>query len=414
MKVAIVGGGPAGMMAAIAAASYGHTVTIFEKNQKLGKKLFITGKGRCNLTNDCDVQTVIKNTVSNPKFLYAALSNLSPGELKDFFINNGLPLKTERGNRVFPQNDKSSDVIGTLEKVLKSLGVSIRLSSPVKNIIVEKEGFSLIFPDYSTYFEVVVVATGGYSYKATGSNGDGYNFAKNLGHTIVDVKGALIPLKPSFVMGENFKMLPSLEGLSLKNVALSAYIDNKMVYKELGEMLFTKDGISGPLVLTASSLVNRARKDDIKVVIDLKPALSYEELNARILRDFDSMKNKQFKNSLDMLLPQKLIPFIVELSKISPTKEINAVTKQERLHLVNILKNLTFEKIVTDDIDFGIITAGGISVKEVNPKTMESKIVKNLYFAGEVLDIDAFTGGFNLQIAFATGYTAGISITEDK
>ncbi len=413
MKVAIIGGGASGMMASIGAASYGHQVTVFEKNNKLGKKLFITGKGRCNVCNDCDVATVIKNTVSNPKFLFASLSNLSPSDLKDFFVNNGLALKAERGNRVFPLSDKSSDVISTLEKCLRSYGVTVKCATPIQKIIVKKEGFLLETPTYSTDFDAVIIATGGCSYKATGSTGDGYKFAKALGHTIVDVKSALVPLIPSKVMGQKFASLPSLEGLSLKNVTLTASVKDKVVYKELGEMLFTRDGMSGPLVLTASSLVNRAQKEEIKIVLDLKPALSAEELDARVLRDFDSIKNKQFKNALDALLPQKMIPFVVALSGIDPHKEVNAITKRERLTLVNLLKNMTFENIVTDDVDYGIITAGGVNVKEVNPKTMESKLVKNLFFAGEVLDLDAFTGGFNLQIAFSTGYTAGISITED-
>ncbi len=413
MRVAVIGGGPAGMMAAIAATCNGHDVTLLEKNNKLGKKLFITGKGRCNICSNCDAETVIKNTVSNAKFLYAALAQMSPSDLQDFFINNGLSIKTERGNRVFPTSDKSSDVIATLANCLKNYGVAVKLSTEVRHIIVKKEGFSLDCRSYSTNFDAVIIATGGYSYRATGSTGDGYKFAHDLGHSIVDVRGALIPLKPESVQDRAFLSLPSLEGLSLKNVTLTAQIHGKVVYKELGEMLFTSDGMSGPLVLTASSLVNRAKKEDITLVLDLKPALSLEELDARVLRDFDKIKNKQFKNALDALLPQKLIPFIVDLCGISPTKEVNAITKQERLELVKLLKNLTFKNIVADDIDYGIITAGGVNVKEVNPKTMESKIVKHLYFAGEVLDVDAFTGGYNLQIAFSTGYTAGISVMED-
>ncbi len=408
MKIAVIGGGPSGIIASYACAKNGNQVVLFEKNSKLGKKLYITGKGRCNITNASTPENVIKNTVTNPKFLYTAINNFSPDSLMNFIEELGVKLKIERGQRVFPESDKSSDIILALEKAIKSSGVDIRLNTCITSICVKKEGFSVKSRSFIEDFDAIIIATGGVSYKATGSTGDGYKFANLLGHTIVDPKPALVPLKINEVSGLKFSTLPSLEGLSLKNVELSLKSKKKTLFKELGELVFTHDGMSGPLVLSASSIFNKNL--DAEIVIDLKPALSYETLNNRVLRDFSQNLNKLFKNSLDELLPQKIIPFIIKLSKIPENKVVRDITKQERLQLLDCIKNLTFNSVELEDIDLGIITSGGISTKEINPKTMESKIVKNLYFSGEVIDVDAFTGGFNLQIAFSTGYLAGSSI----
>lgn len=412
MRVGIIGGGASGMMAAYACASNGNDVVIFEKNSKLGRKLFITGKGRCNVTNDTTPDEVIKNTVSNPKFLYTAVNAFTPENVKSFFEKEGVALKTERGNRVFPESDKSSSIISALEKALKRVGVVVKLNTEVVKLSVKKEGFLIETHFESHVFDRVIVATGGFSYKATGSTGDGYKFAESCGHSVTDIKAALVPIIVRQVCGKSFSKYPSLEGLSLKNVVLSAKIGKKVVYEELGEMLFTDKGISGPLVLSASSVINR-KVEQCEISLDLKPALSEEVLDARIRRDFEKNINKRFKNALDELLPKKLIPFIIKLSDIPEERVVRDVTKEERRRLVTLLKNLVFNKIELDDIDYGIITAGGVSTKEINPKNMESKLIKGLYFVGEVLDLDAFTGGFNLQIAFSTGYLAGNSIKGD-
>ncbi len=411
MRVGIIGGGASGMMAAYACAENGNEVVVFEKNSKLGKKLFITGKGRCNVTNDTTPDEVIKNTVSNPKFLYTAVNTFSPENVKSFFKKEGVALKTERGNRVFPESDKSSTIISALERALKKVGVAVKLNSEVVRLNVKKEGFLIETRSESQLFDAVIVATGGFSYKATGSTGDGYKFARETGHSVVDLKAALVPIIVNRVCGKPFSKYPSLEGLSLKNVVLSAKVGKKVVFEEIGEMLFTDKGISGPLVLSASSVINR-KIDQCELTLDLKPALSEEVLDARIRRDFEKNINKRFKNALDELLPKKLIPFIIKLSDIPEDRVVRDITKEERRRLVSLLKNLVFNQIETDDIDYGIITAGGVSTKEVNPKNMESKLIKGLYFVGEVLDLDAFTGGFNLQIAFSTGYLAGNSIKE--
>ena len=397
MKVIVIGGGASGMVASYFFAKNGNEVTLIEKNEKLGKKLYITGKGRCNLTNDCSVEDFLNNVVSNPKFLLSSINNFTPEDTMNFFESLGLPLKTERGNRVFPLSDKSSDVIKVLEKALISLGVEIRFNENVLDLIVEDNTIKGVTTTMRDYFaDKVVVATGGLSYPSTGSTGDGYKWAEKLGHKITDLKPSLCGFN---LKGEEYK---ELQGLGLKNVTLTAYDDGKQYYKEMGEILFTHFGISGPLVLSCSALTCKKDYKKITLSIDLKPALSEKELDNRILRDFSLNKNKEFKNSLDGLLPKTLIPLIISRSKILPYKKNNVISKEERLGLVNTLKNLNFSLASLRDYTEAVITSGGISIKDVNPSTMESKIVKNLYFIGEVLDVDAFTGGFNLQIAFST------------
>ena len=397
MKVIVIGGGASGMVASYFFAKNGNEVTLIEKNEKLGKKLYITGKGRCNLTNDCSVEDFLNNVVSNPKFLLSSINNFTPEDTMNFFESLGLPLKTERGNRVFPLSDKSSDVIKVLEKALISLGVEIRFNENVLDLIVEDNTVKGVTTTTCDYFaDKVVVATGGLSYPSTGSTGDGYKWAEKLGHKITDLKPSLCGFN---LKGEEYK---ELQGLGLKNVTLTAYDDGKQYYKEMGEILFTHFGISGPLVLSCSALTCKKDYKKITLSIDLKPALSEKELDNRILRDFSLNKNKEFKNSLDGLLPKTLIPLIITRSKILPYKKNNVISKEERLGLVNTLKNLNFSLASLRDYTEAVITSGGISIKDVNPSTMESKIVKNLYFIGEVLDVDAYTGGFNLQIAFST------------
>ena len=397
MKVIVIGGGASGMVASYFFAKNGNEVTLIEKNEKLGKKLYITGKGRCNLTNDCSVEDFLNNVVSNPKFLLSSINNFTPEDTMNFFESLGLPLKTERGNRVFPLSDKSSDVIKVLEKALISLGVEIRFNENVLDLIVEDNTIKGVTTTTCDYFaDKVVVATGGLSYPSTGSTGDGYKWAEKLGHKITDLKPSLCGFN---LKGEEYK---ELQGLGLKNVTLTAYDDGKQYYKEMGEILFTHFGISGPLVLSCSALTCKKDYKKITLSIDLKPALSEKELDNRILRDFSLNKNKEFKNSLDGLLPKTLIPLIITRSKILPYKKNNVISKEERLGLVNTLKNLNFSLASLRDYTEAVITSGGISIKDVNPSTMESKIVKNLYFIGEVLDVDAYTGGFNLQIAFST------------
>lgn len=379
------------MMAAIAAAREGADVTIIEKNEKLGKKLYITGKGRCNLTNSCEITDFFSNVVNNSKFLYSSVYSFTNKDLCDFFESEGLKLKEERGKRIFPASDKSSDVIKTLEKVIREEKIHVKLRTKVTDLD-------------SLQSDAVIVATGGITYPSTGSTGDGYKFAESVGHEIIDPVTALVPL----VCKEPF--IKELEGLSLRNVAASVTGKGKELYSSFGEMLFTGDGVSGPIILSASSIITRKLKkdnSDFILHIDLKPALDKEELNARILRDFEEQKNKEFKNSLSKLLPAKLIPVIVSLSGIDPYKKVNAVTKQERTALTELLKDFKLQIDRCGDVNQAVITSGGISIKKIDPKTMESKLKNNLYFAGELLDVDAFTGGFNLQIAFSTGWAAG-------
>lgn len=411
-QVIVIGGGAGGMMSAITSARNGHKVTLLEQNEKLGKKLFITGKGRCNITNASDMEVLFSNVVTNAKFLYSAFYRFDNYQTITFFEELGVKTKIERGERVFPESDKSSDVISALEKELKKLGVKVLLYTKVEEILVENghtKGVKIRKDGVKKTFmaDAVIMATGGISYPSTGSTGDGHRMAKSLGHTVTKLYPALVPfeIEKSFA-GE-------LQGVSLKNVRLTLFAGKKKIYDSFGEMLFTHFGISGPLVLSASSYVSGdVQKQSMEVEIDLKPALSEEQLNARILRDFGELQNKHFKNALDKLLPKKLIPVIVELSGIEKNKSINSVTKEERERLVKLLKHFRMHVKGLRGYNEAIITKGGISVKEVNPQTMESKIIKGLYFAGEVLDLDALTGGYNLQIAWSTGYLAGISIEE--
>ena len=424
-KVCVIGGGAAGLMAAYAAASNGHNVQLFEKNEKLGKKIYITGKGRCNFTNDSIPEDFLQNVVRGKKFLTSALYSFPSQKTIDFFESYGMAVKTERGNRAFPVSDHASDVTKTLEKACKSVGVSIYLNTEIKGITMpnriptpgevlnssmsdkiptsdiivhtNKESFS---------FDEVIVATGGISYPTTGSTGDGYRFAQDFGHTITPLRSGLCGLN---VSGAWYK---ELQGLSLKNVALRALNNGKKIYDELGEMLFTHFGVSGPLVLTLSSLINRLELNKVELYLDLKPALDDGTLDKRLLRDFDKYKNKQIANALVELLPQKLIPIVLNFSGIVFTKSVNAITKEERAKLVKTLKNIPIKAQSLRGFEEAIITSGGVELSEINPRTMESKKVKGLRFCGEVLDVDAFTGGFNLQIAFATGYMAGNSIKE--
>ncbi len=412
MKVIVIGGGPAGMMAAITSAEQGNDVVLIEKNNVLGKKLSITGKGRCNITSSLNMDEFIKNTPGNGKFLYSAFNSFTNKDIINFIENQGIKTKIERGNRIFPVTDKAQDVVNCFIKKLKALNVSIRLNTVVKDILTDNNKAIGVRTNNETIkADKIILATGGKSYPLTGSTGDGYKFAKKLGHTITELKPSLVPL----VTYEE-ELHTSLQGLSLKNVEIKL-IDiskNKEIYNDFGEMLFTHFGVSGPIILSASSHLVRykniyelLKNKQIKLIIDFKPALRREKLDQRILRDFEEEKNKSFKNSLDKLLPQKLIPEIINKSNIAPNKQVNSITKEERENLLKTLKQ--FEVTIKDfrPIEDAIITAGGISIKEINPKTMESKIIKDLYFAGEIIDVDAYTGGFNLQIAYSTGYVAG-------
>ena len=408
-KVFVVGGGASGMLAAIAAARNGHKVELFEKNEKLGKKLYITGKGRCNLTNACDQDTFFEQVVTNPKFLYRSFYRFNNYDTMTFFEQLGLPLKVERGNRVFPISDKSSDVIHTLKKELEGLGVGIHYHSEARQIITRDGqfyGLQLKEEAQIRTADAIIIATGGLSYPTTGSTGDGYHFAKSMGHTVTDLYPSLVPihLKESFVK--------DLMGLSLRNIQITIKAGQKQIYQDFGEMLFTHFGVSGPVILSASSYIipYLKKKEELILTIDLKPALSHEQLDNRILRDFEEFKNKQFKNSLTHLLPNKLIDVIIRLSLIDPDKKVNSVTKEERLRLVGLLKSFELHITKLSEYNQAVITKGGINIKEINPATMESKKVKNVYFVGEVLDLDALTGGFNLQIAWSTAYTAGNSV----
>ncbi|HHU72866.1 MAG TPA: NAD(P)/FAD-dependent oxidoreductase [Clostridiales bacterium] len=408
-KVFVIGGGPSGMLAAIVAARNGHKVEIFEKNEKLGKKLYITGKGRCNITNACDADTFFSNVVSNSKFLYRAFHDFNSFDLIDFLQQLGLPVKTERGNRVFPESDKSSDVINALKQELIRLKVKVNYKSEVSDLLINDGSFCglKLSKDNREYIaDSLIVATGGLSYPTTGSTGDGYEFAKRMGHTITSLNPSLVPIH---VREEYVK---ELMGLSLKNIEINISSGKKRVYNDFGELLFTHFGVSGPVILSASSYIIPYLNSDkeLELSIDLKPALTQEQLDNRILRDFEEAKNKHFKNSLDRLLPNKLIDVIIRLSEIDPEKQVNSITREERLRLVGLLKHLTFHITRLSGYNQAVITKGGINVKEVNPSTMESKIINNVYFVGEVLDLDALTGGFNLQIAWSTAYLAGNSI----
>ncbi|MBO4987783.1 MAG: NAD(P)/FAD-dependent oxidoreductase [Lachnospiraceae bacterium] len=410
-KCIVIGGGAAGMMAALALADGTWQVELLEKNEKLGKKIYITGKGRCNVTNDCEADTFFANVVSNPKFLYSAYYTFDNTQMMQFLEENGCPLKIERGNRVFPVSDHSSDIIRTLQNALLKKNVKISLHTEVKNLLIENGrvcGVELS-DGKKIPADAVVVATGGVSYSSTGSTGDGYRFAEDCGHKITEVKPALVP----FTVKESWPL--SLQGLALKNVEITVKDGKKEIYNGFGEMLFTHFGISGPLILSASSYYcKKYFGKEVQLFVDLKPALSTEQLDKRILRDFEEKKNKQLKNALDGLLPAKMIPVIIQLAQIPGDKYVHDITREERQLLVELLKNLPITVTGTRPFNEAIITQGGISVKDINPSTMESKLIKNLYFAGEVLDLDAMTGGFNLQIAWSTGYLAGMSIRELK
>ena len=406
-KVVVVGGGAAGMMAAYQAAKNGHKVILVDKNEKLGKKIYITGKGRCNLTNAGELEEIFNNIMTNRKFLYSALYSFTNENVINFFETNGMKTKIERGNRVFPVSDHSSDVISTVAKALRKNKVDIRLFTPVKDLIItnDKACGVLLENGEKIMCDSVIIATGGLSYPSTGSTGDGYRFAKDSGHTINKCEPSLVP------MNIKEEWVKELQGLSLRNVNVRIINGKKKLYNELGEMLFTHFGVSGPLILSASAMINRKYFDEnLKIIIDLKPALDVEQLNKRILRDFEEELNKQFKNSLNKLLPSKLVPVVINLSGIDPDKQVNTITKEERQKLAYLLKNLEISFNGFRGWNEAIITKGGISVKDINPSTMESKIVSNLYFCGEVLDLDALTGGYNLQIAWSTGYLAGDSV----
>lgn len=407
-NVFIIGGGAAGMLAAIGAAGMGHTVTIFEKNEKLGKKMYITGKGRCNITNASPMDEILKNVIKNNKFLYSAFNSFTNEDIIKILNDSGIETKVERGNRVFPVSDKSSDVILGLSRKLREYNVDLRFNSCVKALITDNNVCKgiVLKNGNKEYADAVIVTTGGFSYQTTGSTGDGYEFAKQVGHNVSKLYPSLVP----FNVNEPF--ISKLQGVSLKNIRATFFVDNKNVYSEFGEMLFTHFGVSGPVVLSASSFITEKLNSNcaINMEIDLKPALPREELDSRITRDFKKNINKDFRNSLNELLPRKLIPVIVEKSGIDGFKKVNEITKEERNSLVRLMKGFKFKLASTRGFNEAIITRGGIDVKEINPRTMESKLVKNLYFAGEVLDVDALTGGYNLQIAYSTGYLAGVSV----
>lgn len=406
-RVLIIGGGAAGMFAAVMAAQFGHEVHIFEQNEKLGKKLFITGKGRCNFTNACSMEELRSQVVTNPKFLYSAFSAYTNEDIIDFFEQAGMPTKVERGGRAFPASDHSSDVIRTLERAMKDAGVKIHLGSCVKGILQTDEAVTGVTLANGAEIagDAVLVATGGLSYPVTGSTGDGYRFAKEAGHSIEEPGPSLVP----FETKEDY--IPKMQGLSLKNVTLTLSQNGKNVYEAFGEMLFTHFGISGPLVLTASAKVGALlKKGFLNGSIDLKPALSVEQLDQRILRDFEENKNRQFKNSISGLLPSKMLPVLLELSEIAPEKKVNEISREERRQLVELIKGFPLTVVGTRQFNEAIITRGGVSIREIKPKTMESKKCKGLYFIGEVLDVDALTGGFNLQIAWSTAYAAASAI----
>ncbi len=413
MKVAVIGGGPAGMLAAISAAKSSDDVTLFEKNNILGKKILITGKGRCNITSSLEIEDFISNIPGNGRFLFSVFQNFSNQDIISMLEKEGVKVKEERGNRIFPVSDRAEDVRFALEKITKKAGVNIKLNSNVKAIEVGEEGVKAVILDNGKFnADKIILATGGKSYPLTGSNGDGYEIAKKVGHSVKEIRGSLVPM-----LGDN--TCSKLQGLSLRNVGIYIYDkeNDKKIYEDFGEMLFTHFGVSGPTILSSSAHVLRYKNVDEKMrdrsiilKIDLKPALSIEQLDTRILRDFEEVKNKQFKNSLDKLLPKKMIDVIIEKSKIDLDKKVNEITKEERHNLVNLIKNFEVKLLGFRPVDEAIITAGGIIVKEINPKTMESKLVSGLYFAGEIIDVDAYTGGFNLQIAYSTGWTSGMKI----
>lgn len=406
-KIAVIGGGAAGLMAAYAAATNGNDVTVFERNSRPARKVMITGKGRCNVTNNCDRDTFLNNVVRGKRFLYSAYNAFSSEDTMNFFEERRVPLKTERGNRVFPVSDKAVDIVDTLVWAARKAGAKIE-NERIADILTENGKVLGVLTEKGDKltFDSVILATGGKSYPVTGSDGYGYKMAEKAGHTVTALRPALVPI----MISENF--CTHLCGLSLKNVTLTVHKEGmkKPVYSDLGEMMFTDFGITGPLVLTASSYMDDCETANYKAVIDLKPALDREALDKRLLRDFAAEPNRDFINSLDALLPKRLISVVVQNSGIDPRKKVNSITKAERARLVEEIKNLKMTVLRLRPIEEGIITAGGINLKEIDPTTMQSKLVEGLYFAGEIMDLDALTGGFNLQIAFSTGYLAGISV----
>lgn len=410
--VIVVGGGAAGMFAAIAAAKNGHQVTLYEKNEKLGKKIFITGKGRCNITNAADMEELFDAVVTNSKFLYSSFYGYTNQNVIDFFEDAGVPVKIERGNRVFPISDHSSDVIRALEREMKKVGVKVCLNTEVKSVEAEKGKFNKVVLKDTTIqtADACIVATGGLSYRSTGSTGDGFRFAENVGHKVTQCFPSLVPMETKE------PWICELQGLSLRNVEAKILDGKKELYKDFGEMLFTHFGVSGPLIISASSYVGKkfmdknGQKKELTLEIDLKPALTEEQLDQRVLRDFEENHNRQFKNAITKLFPTKLIPVMLELGGIDPEKKVNSIEKEERKQFVHLIKHFRMTLTGLRDYPEAIITKGGVNVKEIDPRTMESKLVKGLYFAGEVLDLDALTGGFNLQIAWSTGYAAGNAI----
>lgn len=409
-KVLVIGGGAAGMMAAVFAARGGREVHVFEKNEKLGKKLFITGKGRCNITNAGDMDTLFSSVISNPKFLYSAFYGFTNEQTIAFFEELGVPMKIERGNRVFPVSDHSSDVIGALSREMNRLGVEVHLHAEVEKILTDREDPERIRGvrlknGKEVAGDACIVATGGVSYPSTGSTGDGLRFAEELGLKVTELFPALVPMEVKEWYAKE------LQGLSLRNVTAAIYDGKKKLYEEFGEMLFTHYGVSGPIIISASSSVGKKLKEkELRLCIDLKPALSQEQLDQRILRDFEENRNKQFKNSVDRLFPAKLKPIMIELSGISAEKKVNEISKEERIRFVKLIKEFPMTLTGLRSYKEAIITKGGVSVKEIDPGTMESKKIKGLYFIGEVLDLDALTGGFNLQIAWSTAAAAGNAV----
>ena len=411
-KIAVIGGGAAGMFAAVLAAANGCEVHLFEKNEKLGKKVYITGKGRCNLTNACETEELFDAVVTNPKFLYSAFYGYTNQDVIAFFEKAGMKTKTERGERVFPVSDYSTDVIDALRRKLREYKVQVHLNTEVSKVEAKDAkvtgvwlaGEKKLFPA-----DAVLVATGGISYKTTGSTGDGYRFAEELGHKVTDLYPSLVPFNTREAWAKE------LQGLSLKNVDVRVMDGKKKLYDGFGEMMFTHFGVTGPLILSASSYTAKTvRKKELQLFIDLKPALSKEQLDHRILRDFEESRNKQFKNALGGLFPAKLTPVMIRLSGISPEKKVNEIAREERMAFVDLIKNLPLTITGLRDYNEAIITKGGVTVREVNPSTMESKLVKGLYFAGEVLDLDAVTGGFNLQIAWSTAYAAAVAMSQTE
>lgn len=431
MKVVIIGGGPAGMMSAITAAERGNNVILFEKMKTLGRKLLITGKGRCNITSSIDIKDFIQNVPGNGKFLYSSFQNYTNRDIIDFLNKQGVKVKEERGNRMFPVSDKSKSVLDAFINKLNELKVDIRVNSRVTKI--EVQDGKVVGIRYNNNIlekaDKIIIATGGLSYPATGSTGDGYKIVQELGHNITKIKPSLVPIivaDKNIEAQESIKkskyrdsinLCKELQGLTLKNVSIKIINNDnkKIIYEDFGEMIFTHFGVSGPIILSGSAHLLRYKnveelfnKGSIKLIIDLKPALTYEKLDSRVLRDFNAEKNKLFRNALDNLLPKKLIEPVIELSGINENKRVNEITKEERKEIIKILKEFTITLKAFRSIDDAIITAGGVDIKQINPKTMESKLVKGLFFAGEIIDVDAYTGGFNLQIAYSTGYTAGL------